>query len=134
MARTGLLMGDFGVRIGKNEGRKPCRCVMEERSKLSRLISTGRSAACHVSAHSLNQTSLSFPHVVPSAFDVFPQSATTLGSLDPPLMARIALCSHTFSGLCVCLSVLAAFNALLHFSWYVQTYCMVADIADMQCT
>lgn len=76
---------------------------MEERSKLSLLISTGRPAAGHVPAHSLSQTSLSFPHVVPSAFDVFPRSATTLGSLDPPLMLRLALCSHTFSGLCVCL-------------------------------
>lgn len=66
-----------------------------------------RQASCLSCASSLPQPNLTqlYPRV-PSAFDVFPRSATTLGSLDPPLMLRLALCSHTFSGLCVCLSQL----------------------------
>ena len=132
MARTGLLTGDSGVRIGKNEGREPCRCVTEERSKL--LMSTRRSAAYHVSAHSLNQTSLSFPHVVPSAFDVLSQGSTTLGSLDPLLMLRFALGAFTHSQDCVsvCLSfiqcpasVFLLCTDILHGSRHTS---------DMQCT
>lgn len=75
-----------------------------ERSKLSLLISTGRPAAGHVPAHSLSQTSLSFPH---SSLPLMSSlELPTLGSLDPPLMLRLVPYALTHSQDCVsvCLS------------------------------